>query len=62
MPGIEKNQFNMNISRFISTAVTEEEIDEQATNQTLVRNLPAEALVYFMITLGLFMGGLWLDV
>ena len=33
---IEKNDFNLNISRYISTAVGEEEIDLQATHQTLV--------------------------
>jgi type I restriction enzyme M protein len=36
MPEIEKNDFNLNISRYISTAVGEEEIDLEATNQTLV--------------------------
>lgn len=36
MPEIEKNDFNLNISRYISTAVGEEEIDLAATNQTLV--------------------------
>jgi type I restriction enzyme M protein len=33
---IEKNDFNLNISRYISTAVAEDEIDLEATNQTLV--------------------------
>jgi type I restriction enzyme M protein len=36
MAEIEKNDFNLNISRYISTAVGEEEIDLEATNQTLV--------------------------
>jgi len=36
MPEIEKNDFNLNISRYISTAVGEEEIDLEETNQTLV--------------------------
>ncbi len=36
MEEIEKNDFNLNISRYISTAVGEEEIDLAATNQTLV--------------------------
>lgn len=36
MAEIEKNDFNLNISRYISTAVAEEEIDLAATNQTLV--------------------------
>ena len=36
MDEIEKNEFNLNISRYISTAVGEEEIDIEATNQTLV--------------------------
>lgn len=36
MPEIEKNDFNLNISRYISTAVGEEEIDLAVTNQTLV--------------------------
>lgn len=35
MGEIEKNDFNLNISRYISTAVGEEEIDLIATNQTL---------------------------
>ena len=35
MAGIEKNDFNLNSSRYISTAVGEEEIDLEATNQTL---------------------------
>jgi type I restriction enzyme M protein len=36
MPEIEKNDFNLNISRYISTAVGEAEIDLEATNQSLV--------------------------
>ena len=36
MAEIEKNDFNLNISRYISTAVGEEEIDLVATNQALV--------------------------
>lgn len=36
MPEIEKNDFNLNISRYISTAVGEEEIDLEATNAELV--------------------------
>ena len=36
MAEIEKNDFNLNISRYISTAVGEEEIDLQATNAELV--------------------------
>ena len=36
MAEIEKNDFNLNISRYISTAVGEEEIDLEATNATLV--------------------------
>ena len=36
MDEIEKNDFNLNISRYISTAVGEEEIDLQATNADLV--------------------------
>ena len=36
MDEIEKNGFNLNISRYISTAVGEAEIDLTATNQTLV--------------------------
>jgi type I restriction enzyme M protein len=36
MAEIEKNDFNLNISRYISTAVGEEEIDLKATNQTLL--------------------------
>ena len=35
MAEIEKNDFNLNISRYISTAVSEEEIDLEATNQEL---------------------------
>jgi type I restriction enzyme M protein len=36
MVEIKKNDFNLNISRYISTAVGEEEIDLEATNATLV--------------------------
>ena len=36
MAEIEKNDFNLNISRYISTAVGEEEIDLQATNAGVV--------------------------
>jgi len=36
MDEIEKNDFNLNISRYISTATAEEEIDLEVTNQTLV--------------------------
>jgi len=36
MAEIEKNDFNLNISRYISTAVAEEEIDLGATNQQLL--------------------------
>jgi type I restriction enzyme M protein len=36
MAEIEKNDFNLNISRYISTAVGEEEIDLEATNDDLV--------------------------
>jgi type I restriction enzyme M protein len=36
MPEIEKNDFNLNISRYISTAVGETEIDLAATHQQLV--------------------------
>ncbi len=36
MAEIEKNDFNLNISRYISTAVGEEEIDLTATNQALM--------------------------
>ena len=36
MAEIEKNDFNLNISRYISTAVGEEEIDLAATHQALV--------------------------
>ena len=37
MDEIEKNDFNLNISRYISTAVGEDEIDLGATHQELVR-------------------------
>lgn len=37
MAEIEKNDFNLNISRYISTAVAEEEIDLATTHQNLVR-------------------------
>lgn len=36
MAEIEKNDFNLNISRYISTAVSEAEIDLEATHQQLV--------------------------
>ena len=36
MEEIEKNGFNLNISRYISTATAEEAIDLQAVNATLV--------------------------
>ena len=36
MVEIEKNDFNLNISRYISTAVGEEEIDLAETNGVLV--------------------------
>ena len=36
MAEIEKNDFNLNISRYISTAVAEAEIDLDATHQELV--------------------------
>ena len=36
MAEIEKNDFNLNISRYISTAVGEEEIDLEGTNAKLV--------------------------
>jgi type I restriction enzyme M protein len=36
MAEIEKNDFNLNISRYISTAVAEEEIDLAATHAGLV--------------------------
>lgn len=36
MAEIAKNDFNLNISRYISTAVGEEEIDLAATNKTLL--------------------------
>ena len=36
MREIEKNDFNLNISRYISTAVGEEEIDLQATHAELI--------------------------
>ena len=35
MPEIEKNNFNLNISRYISTATADEEIDLQAVNSEL---------------------------
>jgi type I restriction enzyme M protein len=37
MTEIEKNDFNLNISRYISTAVEEEEIDLKATHADLVK-------------------------
>ena len=36
MDEIKKNEFNLNISRYISTATAEQEIDLAATNQTLI--------------------------
>jgi type I restriction enzyme M protein len=36
MDEIKKNDFNLNISRYISTAVDAVEIDLKETNQTLV--------------------------
>ncbi len=36
MAEIEKNDFNLNISRYISTAVSEAEIDLEATHGALV--------------------------
>ena len=36
MDEIEKNDFNLNISRYISTAMAEEEIDLETTNARLV--------------------------
>jgi type I restriction enzyme M protein len=36
MAEIEKNDFNLNISRYISTAVSEEEIDLKANHKLLV--------------------------
>ena len=36
MAEIEKNDFNLNISRYISTAQAEEEIDLSATHRDLV--------------------------
>jgi type I restriction enzyme M protein len=44
MAEIEKNDFNLNISRYISTAVGEAEIDLQATQaelETLARQIDA---------------------
>ena len=35
MSEIEKNDFNLNISRYISTATADEEIDLQAVNSEL---------------------------
>jgi len=37
MAEIEKNEFNLNISRYISTAVGETEIDLAETNRELVK-------------------------
>ncbi|MFU8893622.1 MAG: N-6 DNA methylase, partial [Luteolibacter sp.] len=37
MAEIEKNDFNLNISRYISTAVAEEEIDLKATHKELMK-------------------------
>lgn len=36
MAEIEKNDFNLNISRYISTTVSEVKVDLQATNSELV--------------------------
>ena len=36
MSEIEKNDFNLNISRYISTAIAEEEIDLAANQQVLI--------------------------
>ncbi len=36
MGEIEKNDYNLNISRYISTATAEEEIDLEATHANLV--------------------------
>jgi len=36
MAEIAKNEFNLNISRYISTTVGEEEIDLMATHQALI--------------------------
>jgi type I restriction enzyme M protein len=36
MSEIEKNDFNLNISRYVSTAVGEEEIDLEATHRSLL--------------------------
>ena len=36
MDEIEKNDYNLNISRYISTATAEEEIDLSATHRELV--------------------------
>jgi len=36
MKEIEKNEYNLNISRYVSTAQSEEEIDLQGVNETLV--------------------------
>jgi type I restriction enzyme M protein len=58
MEEIEKNDFNLNISRYISTATAEEEIELQAVNATLVDvqqqiNLAAQAHNQFLQELGL---------
>jgi len=37
MEEIEKNDYNLNISRYISTSVAEEEIDLEATNRELIK-------------------------
>lgn len=37
MEEIEKNDFNLNISRYVSTATTEQKIDLQEVNAELVR-------------------------
>ena len=36
MEEIEKNDFNLNISRYVSTSVAEEEVDLNAVHQQLV--------------------------
>ena len=58
MAEIEKNDFNLNISRYISTAVGEAEIDLVATHAELVRIEEAIALAKakhnaFLLELGL---------
>ncbi len=58
MAEIEKNDFNMNISRYISTAVGEAEIDLAATHGELVKIEEAVATAKqkhnaFLLELGL---------